>query len=572
MKENKVDIKPFLRQFYRGNGLWLTLAVVQTLLLTGANLLISWLIQQLIDLIGGVDTGYTLGQLGLFGLGSVALVFVCCGFSYVSKPRFMAKAIAQYKEYVFSLLTRKSISAFTGENTATYISALSNDVAAIEKGYLQNLYVILDQSVLFVGALGLMFWYNPELTLVSLGLALLPLLAAVLTGGLVAREEKAVSVRNETYMSTVRDALAGFSVVKSFQAEARLCGIFAREVRAVADAQQRRQKMSILVQGISAAAGVVLQLGVFLVGAWLALSGSGISAGSVLVFVQLMNYVLGPIGTIPQALAECKASKALVEKLAQALAGHVRQEGGVEKQTLEKGITLENLSFSYEKDKPVLQNVTFSFEAGKSYCLVGASGSGKSTLLNLLLSAQADFSGRICYDDVPIQQLREQALYSLVSGVQQNVFIFNATIRENITMFSEFPQEEVDRAIALSGISQLIAQRGEDYLCGENGCNLSGGEKQRLSIARSLLKEAKVLLVDEATAALDGKTAAQVMDAIFNLEGLTRVVVTHDLTEAELVRYDCILALKNGCLTETGSFRELMEQKGYFYSLYTVSQ
>ncbi len=130
----------------------------------------------------------------------------------------------------------------------------------------------------------------------------------------------------------------------------------------------------------------------------------------------------------------------------------------------------------------------------------------------------------------------------------------------------------MDKAIALSGLTELIAQRGECYTCGENGNGLSGGEKQRISIARSLLKKSQVLLVDEATAALDAQTASQVSDAILNLTDLTRIVVTHTLDESALRRYDCILTLKNGKISEQGCFEELMENRGYFYSLFTVSQ
>ena len=139
-------------------------------------------------------------------------------------------------------------------------------------------------------------------------------------------------------------------------------------------------------------------------------------------------------------------------------------------------------------------------------------------------------------------------------------------------MFAEFSEAEVDRAIRLSGLSELIAERGEEYLCGENGSNLSGGEKQRISIARSLLKQSQILLVDEGTAALDAQTAFQVSDAILDLDGMTRIVVTHALDETLLKRYDTILTLKHGTIAESGSYEELMEKKGYFYSLYTVSQ
>ncbi len=265
-------------------------------------------------------------------------------------------------------------------------------------------------------------------------------------------------------------------------------------------------------------------------------------------------------------------SKALIAKLAESLASNVRENGEIEKRELQKKITVKDLTFAYEDEKNVLNHVNFIFEAGKSYCLVGASGSGKSTLLNLLMASHHNYSGSIHYDEAELKSVQSEALYDMISVIQQNVFIFNASIRDNITMFSDFPREAVDKAIEMSGLTQLIRERGEDYLCGENGCGLSGGEKQRISIARSLLKQSHVLLVDEATAALDQKTAFQVANAILNLEGLTRIVVTHTLEETLLQRYDCILSLKNGCIAESGTFRELMERKGYFYSLYTVSQ
>lgn len=385
-------------------------------------------------------------------------------------------------------------------------------------------------------------------------------------------EEKKVSDRNEAYTSTLRDSLGGFSVIKSFKAEAQMIRLFKENVRELAKAQCGKHKMRILVQMFGSVAGITAQLGVFIFGAYLALSGKGVTAGTTMIFVQLMNYVLSPIGTIPTCIAERKSAKALVEKIAIALNVNVREESKTEHRELKHDITLKNLSFGYEPEKQVLNNLNCSFELGKSYAIVGASGCGKSTLLNLLLASNSGYMGSIYFDELELQQISSESLYEMVSIIQQNVFIFNASIRDNITMFSDYPREEVDRAIELSGLSKLIAERGEDYLCGENGSGLSGGEKQRISIARSLLKKSQVLLVDEATAALDAQTAFQVSNAILDLNDLTRIVVTHALDENLLKRYDCVLTLKNGSITESGSFDELMEKKGYFYSLFTVSQ
>lgn len=570
--KKKTDIRPYTRQFYHKNGWCFALALLKTVVLTGANLLISWLLQQILDMVSGVDIGFSLGQMIFAAAICVLLVSAAYIFAYFSKPRFVSRAMEQYKNFVFGKLSQKGISAFSGENTTLYISALSNDAQAIANNYISNIFAIIDQSVMFAAALAMMFWYSPVLTVVSIALSLLPILASLLAGNRVAVSEKKVSDMNENYMSTLRDSLVGFSVIKSFRAEAQMCRIFAKNVRNVSDATERRQKATIVIQMMSAVAGVITQLGVFLVGAYLALSGKNVTAGTVLVFVQLLNFVLEPIGTIPNYLAEYKAAKALIEKLATALSENVRDNGSCKKQELERHIEIKDLSFAYEADKPILHNLNFTFDAGKSYAIVGASGSGKSTLLNLLMAANNKYSGSICYDDTELKNIGGESLYEMISIIQQNVFIFNASIRDNITMFSSFPKNEVDRAIELSGLSSLIAARGEDYLCGENGSGLSGGEKQRISIARSLLKKSQVLLVDEATAALDPQTAFQVSSAILDLNSLTRIVVTHSLDEPLLKRYDCILALKNGFIAESGRFDELMDKKGYFYSLYTVSQ
>ena len=193
-------------------------------------------------------------------------------------------------------------------------------------------------------------------------------------------------------------------------------------------------------------------------------------------------------------------------------------------------------------------------------------------MLNLLTAAAGNYRGNILIDDTELRSIASESLYELISVIQQNVFIFNASIRDNVTMFRSFPEQEIEDAISHAHLNALIAERGDGYLCGENGKGLSGGEKQRISIARSLLKKSSVLLADEATASLDAQTAHQVASDILDLDGITRIVVTHGLEESLLRRYDGIVVLKDGRIEESGSFDELMERKGYFHALFTVSQ
>lgn len=572
MKKLETDIRPYTRQFYKGNKVCFLLALCETLLGAIGSLIVSWLIQQLVDLIGGYDTGFSLTELTIITLVLVAGVAVAYLISYHSKPQFIARGISQYKEHVFGELTKKNISAFSGENSSTYISALTNDIQTIEQGYLWNTFSMLESLLTFIGAIVLMIWYSPLLTLIAIGLSLLPLIASILTGNKVAEEEKKVSDRNESYTSTLRDSLGGFSVIKSFKAEGQMLRIFKENVKKLAKAQCGRNKMRILVQMFGSVAGITAQLGVFIFGAYLALSGQSVTAGTTMVFVQLMNYILSPIGTIPACMAERKAARVLIEKMANTLNTNVRDEKKTEHKELKRGITVKKLTFGYESEKQVLKNINCSFELGKKYAIVGASGSGKSTLLNLLMASYQNYDGTICYDDTELCEISSSSLYEIESIIQQNVFVFNATIKDNITMFRDFAEEQINEAIKLSGLAALIEEKGTDYLCGENGNGLSGGEKQRISIARSLLKKSQVLLVDEATAALDAETAHQVSGAILELDGITSIVVTHSLDEGLLKRYDGILTLKNGSIVETGTFDELIAEKGYFYSLFTISQ
>ena len=334
MKRNNIEIRSYTRQFYKHNILCLLIALCGTLLITIAALLVSWLLQQLLDLIGGYDTGITLSELIMMTLALIGIIVMAKFFCYHSIPKFITRGSTQYKEYIFQELTKKNISAFSKENTATYISALTNDIQTIEQGYLQNIFPLISSLTTFCGAIALMLWNSPQLTLASVGLALLPLLASILTGTRMAQAEKRISDENEIYTSTLADCLGGFSVIKSFQAEAQMLRLFKEHLKKLAAAQCHRQKMQILIQAFASVAGIIAQLGIFIFGAYLAVSGKDITAGTTLIFVQLMNYILEPIQTIPTCIANWKAAKALVEKIAALLRSNIREDSALEHATL----------------------------------------------------------------------------------------------------------------------------------------------------------------------------------------------------------------------------------------------
>lgn len=570
--KNRNLSRTYIAQFYKNNKSMFILAALATVLLGMVNIALSGLMKELIDTISGAENALSLKILSIFTALLLASIGAVQLLDYHTRPKFLKRAMVQYKNYVFAKLSEKSIASFRDEATAAYISGLSNDAVTIEQNYLENRFEMIGQIVTAIGALVLMIAYSPLLTLIAAVLSALPVAASLIAGNRLETAERRVSDRNGSFIATVQDSLNGFSVIKSFQAEKAIIKLFKESNEAVEDAKCRKRKISCIIHTIGAIAGALAQMGVFLAGAYLALSGKGVTAGVVIAFVNLMNFIIQPISQVPGILANQKASRGLVEKMAKALEANVRDEGEDVPNRLDTEISVKDLSFAYPGGAEVLHNISAQFKAGKSYAVVGASGSGKSTLLNLMMAACDGYSGSICYDEKELRSISSRSLYELTSVIQQNVFVFNASIRDNITMFRDFPEEEIDRVIKLSGLSELIKERGKNALCGENGSALSGGQKQRISIARSLLRKSSVLLVDEATAALDAKTAYQVTDSILGLDGLTRIVVTHSLEEALLRRYDGILALKSGSIVESGTFDELMENKGYFYSLYTVSQ
>ena len=568
--------KPLARQltaqFFRGNIPMFALAVFAALTGGTLNLIVTWLMQQLIDAASGLPGALPLRQLAWITGGFILLCAALMLLKYASEPRFIEKAMRQYKDFAFQKLTEKSISSFRAESTAAYLSALTNDAASIEADDLSQLLSVIMKAVTFFGALAMMLWYSPLMTAIAAGVTVLPLIASLLTGGQLQAAEKRVSDQNRDFTAALSDCLGGFSVVKTFRAEKEIFRLFAESNRALEREKFSRRRLKALVGMIGATTGIIAQLGVFLAGAYLALSGKGLTAGAVILFVNLMNFMIEPVAELPGLLAARKAARGLIDKLADALEQDEAQPDGVHITPLARELRFENVRFSYDGETEILRGVSARFEAGKAYAIVGASGSGKTTLLNLLTSPGTAYDGSILLDGTELRTIAPESLYETVSLIQQNVFVFNASIRDNITMFRSFPSEELAQAVRRAQLESLLADRGEGYLCGENGSGLSGGEKQRISIARSLLKHASVLLADEATAALDAQTAHQVTDDILSLTGVTRIVVTHTLEQAALRQYDGILVLKDGRIAETGSFDELMERKGYFYALYTVSQ
>ena len=570
--DRKQRRRALTRCFFFHNRTAAFLAMSAVILNIPLNLAVAWQMQQLIDIAAGSPSAFTLPKISASLALSFAVMAAIMALGSYARPLFIERAVRQYRDYTFEQLTRKSTAAFHTENTSAYLSALTNDTISIETNYLPALFTLPGNLLLLIGSFALMLYYSIPLTLAAAAAALLPLAASLMAGSRLSCQEKKVSDQNESFMAALQDMLSGFPVIKSFKAQPEAVRLFSLRNAASLKSKCSANRTRIILQNICAAAGQLALFLVFMLGALLAIKGYGVTAGVVLVFVQLMDTAESSISQLPQIWANRRSANTLIDKLAAALSCGKEQDGIPAPHTLQDSITLQNLNFSYSQEIPVLQNITYCFEAGKKYAIVGNSGSGKSTLLELLQGGYTGYQGQIRYDGRELRSFRPDSLYNLISVIRQNVFLFNSSILDNITMFRDFPEEKTALAVRRAGLESLLAARGADTPCGENGSSLSGGERQRISIARCLLQSTPVLLADEATASLDSATAFEITSSILSLDGITRILVTHRLEEPLLRRFDEILVLKDGRLTEHGSFDSLMENKAYFYSLCTISQ
>ena len=311
------------------------------------------------------------------------------------------------------------------------------------------------------------------------------------------------------------------------------------------DANRRNTNCRILCAYAGNFVGLFSTVLVMAMASYFSLKGM-FSAGMVIAFGHLIGNIISPIESMPSIIANFRASKPLLERFRNLLVQ--KEETGIKIiDNFREEIALDEVSFGYEENREVLHRRSFCFRAGKHYAIVGKSGCGKSTLLSLLLGYYPDYSGSICYDGIELRELKRECLGGIVAYVSQDTFLFQDTIQNNITLYDEkYTRQEIEAAVEQAGLKELVDSlpEGLSTMIDEDGKNFSGGEKQRLSLARALLRKSKVLLLDEFTANLDKETARRLESRILALEGCLVIVVTHRLESDTLQQYDGILELE----------------------------
>ncbi len=465
----------------------------------------------------------------LVDLGVWFLTIVLRSLRYFLRGRAVRAMNNAVRQDMAVTLLQKSHGEFHSLDTGEYLSWLTNDVNQIENLGWSSFYQGVTAIATVIASAAALLTLHWSLLCASLVTAVVVLLVPQLFTKRIKRLSGFCAEEHAAATSKLKDLLAGYDVLRSFGRERR----FRQGADAASDQIEKPKFRLNYVQGfinggldyisivcqslINILIGVLSIRGIILQGALL---GGG----------NLCANLSNKLGEIAQLRLSLSSAKPYFEKIT-VHAGDVRADAACRMEMVNDAITVENLSFRYG-ERPVLQNLTLQFKKGGKYAVTGASGCGKSTLLKLLLGWLPDYDGAIRFDGKDANGFTPEQLQQQMSYIEQNVFLFNSSIRDNITLGETFTEEQMGRALRDSALMDDLTAMpdGLDTIVGEEGSNLSGGQKQRVAIARALIHDRSILLVDEGTSALDQKNADIVEKSLLANPELTLILVSHHLT------------------------------------------
>lgn len=525
---------------------------------------------------GIIDSGMSQNKEALTQavLVGAIVIFIYAGLNFISlrlKNKLVRQIMSRYKNKVFQSILDRDYRDFSKEKSGKFISVLTENMKKIEQDYLHQYFNISKNLSLMIFSLLAMFIGNWYLTLLVIIASIIPMMISGFIGQKSAYLQKSAMIADQKYLAKVKDILAGFLVIKSFNVKDAICKDYSHESEKIDEINFIKGKFDVLANVISQLSGMIVFLVAFGGGMYLVFNGST-TIGSVTAIVQLVNFVVMPLNEVGMGISKFREGQATLDAFEVKDVNELQT--GETKEYFDDVISFSNIDFSYPNtEEKIFNNLSLKIKKGEKIAIVGMSGSGKSTLLNLLLRFYDVTSGHISIDNQDIQAISAESLYNLMTIVQQDVYIFDDTLKTNITLNQSFTVEEINQAVQQSGLESYVleSESGLQTLCGENGSNLSGGQKQRLSIARALIRKTPILLFDEATSSLDNQVTTEIENSILDIQDLTALVVTHKLNENILKRYDRILFMKAGVIVEDGSFCDLMDRRGEFYKLFELS-
>ncbi len=503
----------------------------------------------------------------LLGMGVISFI------SSLLSKLLIFRIVKQLRSRVFSGILRRNTQDYSSVNTADYLSAVTNDIKLIEDNGIQPLLVIVQNAVMFLTAVAVLFTINAVIGLCLIGCLVLMFAIPTLFGKALQHRQYAVSKKISNFTSKAKDILSGYEVIKSYGMDQQALSDYNQQNNDSASAKFRADKLTVLNESVSEVLAYITVFSGFFIGAYLILTGE-ISAGVLLALIQLSSSFVNPLMLVIDGMPKVQSIKPVLSRL-NALSDYEDTAfTGVQNPTFEKNILLDNVSFSYNQSVDALKGLSLELHKNKKYAIVGHSGSGKSTLIKLLTGTYSDYCGNIRFDEAELHTLDIQKLRSMVSVIHQNVYMFSGSILENIILHRNFSESELSCAIEQSGVNSFIQDLpdGLDTFAGENGSHLSGGQRQRVAVARALLQKTPMLILDEGTAAIDKQTAYLIENGLLGHNDLTLISITHNLRSELLSQYDQVIFMRDGRIIDLGSFDELLNRSSEFREFYYLPE
>ncbi len=428
-------------------------------------------------------------------------------------------------------------------NTAEYITDLTNNISIFETSYIKNVYLIVTTIAMFVSASVVTIIVEPLMLLIMVFLAVVTAFTSAKVGKPVEKRTNEFIKSQSDYVAELKDDFSAFHLIKTFYISNRIISKHKNKNYIVEKKKISIGIWQVLCQTVGQFVGLISTVIVMAVATYFVIKGH-FSVGMIIAFGNLIGQIVSPITSIPEIIANIAVSRPIVSRFKSILAAE-SVDGEETKTEFKSRLELKNVSFSYN-EKEILRDITFTVEKGKKYALIGNNGSGKTTLIRIMTGLIRDYKGEVLYDDLALPCISRESVSKLVSVVSQDVFLFNDTVRNNVTLFDQsYSEKQIKRALAEAGLLEIVESlpNGLDTIVEENGKNFSGGEKQRISLARAFLLKRPILILDEGTSAIDSISGANIEDELLRDSELTLVLITHDVSAEHLRLFDAVLSL-----------------------------
>ena len=543
---------------------------------TMLGLVLPLVVQNLVDVVL-IDKNLTrLNQLAI-GLFVVFIVQAVFSFAHRLSLAYVGeRIIATIRVQIYTHLQALSLKYFADHRTGEVVSRLTNDVSLLQNAVTDNLVALLRQALTLVGASILLFWLNWRLTLIILtGIPIISLTMVAL-GRQIRKAAKAVQDALAEAANVVEETVSGIRIVKSFVREAHEIGRFSARVNETYEAAMWRAKIGAIlgpIIGFMAFASITITLWF---GSFEVIEGR-LSAGGLVAYLVYTMMVATPIASLAGLYAQFQSALGATERLFELLDTQpdiADKSEAVELPAVLGRVVFDAVDFDYTTAVPLLKQVSFEAQPGQVVALVGPSGAGKSTLVNLIPRFYDVVNGRILIDGCDVRDVTVKSLRQQIGIVPQETILFSDTVLENIRYGNlEATQAEIEAAAQAANAHQFILNdlpEGYQTLVGERGVKLSGGQRQRVAIARAILKDPRILILDEATSSLDSESESLVQEALERLmNGRTSFVIAHRLST--VINADWVLVLDQGCVVEQGTHSSLLQNpNGLYYRLYQM--